>query len=635
MACPLPETSAPACGCSPEPAPLRPWGRLKAAFGLVVAGVLLVGLLGERLGILGRLEEAVPFPIGAALVGAAGFPVFREVLGAARRGRVTPHTLMTLGTLAALGAGQWTSALVVVFFMRVGEAIERFTAEQAGQGIKVLLRQAPQRAVVLRNGQEVEVPASDLQVGEMVIVRNGGRIPADGVVVAGRAAVDQSALTGEAMPAEVGPGDPVYAATTIRQGSIRVRVDRVGPDTTFGQVIRLVAEAETHRGPMQRWADRFSAYFLPVVLGLAAVVLVAAGPLTAAAVLVVACSCAFGLATPVAVLAAVGAAARHGILIKGGRFIEALARADVLLIDKTGTVTFGRPRVAEILPLNGWSEAEVLGLAAAAEAGSDHPIAVALRSAARERGLEPRPAEDVREVPGMGVQAAVDGRRILVGRPESLGVSGPVPAGKTAVGVALEGPDDIRRPCGLITLIDAPRPEVPEALRAIRSLGIGQVELLTGDRPGAAARLAADLGIPYRAGLMPEEKLKVVRDFQARGHTVVMVGDGINDAPALAAADVGVAMGAVGSDVAVATAPVVLLGEDWRLIPATLALARRTLRVIRLNLLFTAGYNLVGLGLAAVGLLPVPAAAAAQAIPDLLILGNSARLLGWRPPRRP
>ena len=634
MAFSPPETPTAACGCSLEAAPPRPWDRLKAAFGLLVAGVLLVGLLGERLGLLGRLEEAIPFTLGAALVGAAGFPVFREVLGAAWRGHVTPHTLMTLGALAALGTGQWTPALVVVFFMRVGETVERFTVEQARQGIKALLQQAPRRAMVLRDGQEVEVPVSDLRAGETVIVRNGGQIPADGVVVAGRAAVDQSALTGEAMPAEVGPGDPVYAATIVRQGYLQVRVDRVGPDTTFGRVVRLVAEAEAHRGPMQRWADRFSAYFLPVVLGLAAVAFVTGGPLAAAAVLVVACSCAFGLATPVAVLAAVGAAARHGILIKGGRFIEALARADVLLIDKTGTITIGRPRVAEILPLNGWSEAEVLGLAAAAETGSDHPIAVAIRSAAREWGLEPWAAEGVQELPGLGVRAVVDGRWVVVSRPESLGLDA-APPGKTAVGVALEGPDGAPRVCGLITLTDGLRPEVPGALRALRSLGIRHLELLTGDRPQAAAVLAEGLGIPYRAGLMPEGKLGVVRDFQARGHTVVMVGDGINDAPALAAADVGIAMGAVGSDVAVETAPVVLLGEDWRLVPAALALARRTVRVIKLNLLFTAGYNLVGLGLAVLGLLPVPVAAAAQAIPDLLILGNSARLLGWRPPRNP
>ncbi|MER3449791.1 MAG: hypothetical protein C4315_08535 [Chloroflexota bacterium] len=322
------------------------------------------------------------------------------------------------------------------------------------------------------------------------------------------------------------------------------------------------------------------------------------------------------------------------MLIKGGRFIEALARADVLLIDKTGTITIGRPRVAEILPLNGWSEAEVLGLAAAAETGSDHPIAVAIRSAAREWGLEPWAAEGVQELPGLGVRAVVDGRWVVVSRPESLGLDA-APPGKTAVGVALEGPDGAPRVCGLITLTDGLRPEVPGALRALRSLGIRHLELLTGDRPQAAAVLAEGLGIPYRAGLMPEGKLGVVRDFQARGHTVVMVGDGINDAPALAAADVGIAMGAVGSDVAVETAPVVLLGEDWRLVPAALALARRTVRVIKLNLLFTAGYNLVGLGLAVLGLLPVPVAAAAQAIPDLLILGNSARLLGWRPPRNP
>ncbi len=634
--CP-PETPPPPCGCAPAggsgPAPPRAWGRLRAAFGLAGAGVLLVGVLGERLGLLGRLGEAVPFPLGAAVVGAAGLPVFREVLGAARRGRVTPHTLMTLGALAALGAGEWTSALVVVLFMRAGEAIERFTEDQARRGIRALLREAPRRAVVLRDGQEAEIPAAEVRVGDTVIVRNGERVAVDGVVLAGRAAVDQSGLTGEAMPVEVGPGDPVYAATVVRQGYLRVRAEGVGPDTAFGRVVRLIEEAEANRGRFQRWADRFSAYYLPLVLSLAAIAFFIRGPLAAAAVLVVACACAFGLATPVAVLAAVGAAARHGILIKGGRFIEGLARADTLLIDKTGTLTLGRPQVAEVVPLNGWSEAGVLGLAAAAEAGSNHPIAAAVRSAARERGLEPLEAQEVEELPGLGVRAVVGGRRVLVGRAEGLGLDGSGRAGRTVLGVVVEAADGARHPCGLITLVDAPRPEVPGALRALRSLGIRHMELLTGDRPEAAARLAADLRIPYRAGLMPEDKLKVVRDYQARGHTVIMVGDGINDAPALAAADVGIAMGAVGSAVAVETAPVVLLREDWRLVPAALVLARRTLRVVKLNLLFTAGYNLAGLGLAALGLLPVPVAAAAQVLPDLLILGNSARLLGWRLPR--
>jgi Cd2+/Zn2+-exporting ATPase/Cu+-exporting ATPase len=317
-------------------------------------------------------------------------------------------------------------------------------------------------------------------------------------------------------------------------------------------------------------------------------------------------------------------------LIKGGRFIEALARADVLLIDKTGTLTLGQPQVARVEPADGWSAPDLLTLAAAVEAGSSHPVAAAVRAAARERGLLPPAVEDFEEVPGHGVRARVDGRWVWVGRPDRLGFDLAGSPGQTVLAVVAEDGGG-RKLCGLVRVSDSLRPEVPEALRLLRAAGIRHIELLTGDRPEAAAVLAGPLGIPYRAGLMPEDKLAAVNYYRARGHTVVMVGDGINDAPALAAADAGIAMGAVGSALAIETAPVVLLREDWRLIPEAIHLARRTVRVIWLNLLLTGLYNLGGLSLAAAGILPVPLAAAAQFIPDLLILGNSARLARWRP----
>lgn len=605
-------------------------GRFQLGLGVVILAVLLL-VAGERLGLLAPAKAAIPPPVGLGLVAAAGWPVFRQVLAAARRRQVTSHTLMTVGALAALAVGEWLSALIVVLFMRAGETIEEFTLRQARRAVHDLASLSPRRATVIRDGAEIEVPIDQVRAGETVLVRNGELVPVDGVVVDGRAAVDQAALTGESLPVEVGPGAPVYAATVVRQGYLRVRAERVGPDTTFGRVLRLVEEAGASRGRMQRLADRFSAWYLPVVLGVAAGTLaLGGGPLAAAAVLVVACSCAFALATPVAVLAAAGAAARHGILIKGGRFIEALARADVLLIDKTGTLTLGQPQVARVEPADGWSAPDLLTLAAAVEAGSSHPVAAAVRAAARERGLLPPAVEDFEEVPGHGVRARVDGRWVWVGRPDRLGFDLAGSPGQTVLAVVAEDGGG-RKLCGLVRVSDSLRPEVPEALRLLRAAGIRHIELLTGDRPEAAAVLAGPLGIPYRAGLMPEDKLAAVNYYRARGHTVVMVGDGINDAPALAAADAGIAMGAVGSALAIETAPVVLLREDWRLIPEAIHLARRTVRVIWLNLLLTGLYNLGGLSLAAAGILPVPLAAAAQFIPDLLILGNSARLARWRP----
>jgi len=377
---------------------------------------------GEQQGLLAPAKAAIPPPVGLGLVAAAGWPGFREVLAAARRRQVTSHTLMTVGALAALAVGEWLSALIVVLFMRAGETIEEFTLRQARRAVYDLASLSPRRATVIRDGAEIEVPIDQVRAGETVLVRNGELVPVDGVVVDGRAAVDQAALTGESLPVEVGPGAPVYAATVVRQGYLRVRAERVGPDTTFGRVLRLVEEAGASRGRMQRLADRSRSGVLPALLGGPAGPLARGGcPMAAAAVLVVACSGAFALAAPVAVLAAVGAAVRHGILIKGGRFIEALARADVLLIDKTGTLTLGKPQVAQVEPADGWSALDLLSLAAAVEAGSSHPVAAAVRAAARERGLLPPAVEDFEEDPGLGVRARVDGRRGRGRRPDRPG----------------------------------------------------------------------------------------------------------------------------------------------------------------------------------------------------------------------
>ena len=391
-----------------------------------------------------------------------------------------------------------------------------------------------------------------------------------------------------------------------------------------------MAQAESNPAVIQRAADRFSAWFLPLVAGIAALTwLLRQDVLAAAAVLVVACSCSFALATPMALLASVGAGARRGLLIKGGRYLEILAQADTLLLDKTGTLTLGRPELTDVLPAPGVSADELLALAAAAEKYSEHPLAGAVRAAAAARGLDiPEPAE-FRADPGLGVSATVRGARIQVGRPpaEPGAPAGPEAGrleaeGKTLLAVSRDG-----APLGILAAADTLRPEVPAAIAALRALGVRHIELITGDHESVARPLAERLGIPFRAGLLPEDKIAAVRELQARGRRVAMVGDGVNDAPALAAADVGIAMGAAGSAVAVEAARIALLRDDWSLVPEAFRISRRTLRVIRLNLAFTAAYNLAGLTLAALGLLPLVAAAAAQALPDLGILANSSRLL--------
>ncbi len=604
-----------------------------ALFGVVFALVLIAVVGGEWFGLFAIATARVPWPVGAAIVAALGFPVFRNVARAARRGKIISHTMMTLGVVAALAVGQWPTAALVAVFMRAGDFAERFTTERSRQALRRLTTIAPATARVERDGREIEIPVAEVRRGEVVVVRPGERIPVDGVVTAGQATIDQAAITGESMPAEAAPGSPVYAATIATLGSLRVRAEKVGADTTFGRVVRLVEEAETHRADVQRIGDRFAALYLPVVAAIAALtLLLRRDPLAMAAVLVVACSCSFALATPIAMLASVGAAAQRGILVKGGKYLETLARVDLLLIDKTGTLTLGRPRITDVVPLGDLAASDLLAIAAASERDSEHPLAAAVRAAAAERGIVVGTVEAFAAAPGGGVRAVVGGREIAVGNRRWLGLMGDDPqaaaleaAGKSTLVVIRDG-----AAIGLLAAADPVRPEVPAALASLRALGIGRIELLTGDNPRAAAALADPLGIPYRAGLLPEDKIAAVREAQARGLVVAMVGDGVNDAPALAQADVGIAMGAAGSDVAIEAAHVALLRDDWRLVPEAFAIARRTMRVVRGNIAFTAVYNVAGLALAAFGFLPPIFAAAAQSLPDIGILANSSRLLRSR-----
>jgi Cu+-exporting ATPase len=597
---------------------------------LVFGAVLFVVIAGEWLGLFERLAERIPWYAGLALVLAGGYPVFLNVIRAALNRRVISHTLMTLGVIAALAVGQWITAAVVVFFMRVGDYVEGFTTSRARRAVKELSKLAPQTARVERGEDVIEVPADQVTPGEVVVVRPGEKVPVDGVVLSGQAVVDQAAITGESLPVDAGPGSRIYAAGLVSQGSLRLRTEHAGADTTFARVIRLVEEAEGQRGTVQRFADRFSAWYLPVVAGIAALTfLLRRDPLAAAAVLVVACSCSFTLATPIALLASIGAAARRGLLIKGGRVLETLARADVLLVDKTGTLTLGRPQITDILVLDRRPQDEFLALVAAAERYSEHPLAEAVRRIARERGLLLPGAEQFKAMPGLGVEALVAGRRVVVGNRKLAGPDEPLlqaealeAQGKTLLFVRVDN-----ELAGVLAAADTLRLEVPAALAEVRRLGILKLELLTGDNETTARDLAGRLGVDYHADLLPEDKIAVVKAYQAGGHTVVMVGDGVNDAPALAQADVGIAMGAAGSDVAIEAAHLALMRDDWRLVPTALRMARRTMRVVKMNIAFTALYNMAGLGLAALGFLPPVLAAAAQSLPDLGILANSARLL--------
>lgn len=604
--------------------------RILVLFAVVFGFVLFVVVVGEWLGLVETLTTRVPFWLGAGLVILAGLPIFRNIVRSALHRQITSHMLMTLGVIAALAIGQWATAAVVVAFMYVGEYVEAFTTERARRAVKNLTALAPQTARIERDGQEIEVPIAEVRIGDIVIVRPGDKIPVDGQVIAGQATVNQSAITGEAMPVEVSDGANVFAATIAQLGSLRVRVMHVGADTTFGRVIKLVEEAEGNRAEVQRFADKFTTYYLPIVAGIAAITfLISRNPLATAAVLVVACSCSVALATPIAMLASVGAAAQRGLLIKGGKYLEALARADVVLLDKTGTLTLGRPQITDVVALNGLGETELLLLAASAERDSEHPLAGAVHRAAIEKNLALVAPREFQSVPGMGVRAQVKDQSVVVGNRRLIPAANNSARaneleaqGKTLLFVAVQ--DEF---VGILAASDTMRPEVPQALQQLYALGIKKIELLTGDNERTASALAQQLGIEFRANLLPQDKIAIVQEYQKKGHTVVMVGDGVNDAPALAQANVGIAMGAAGTDIALEAAHVALMRDDWLLVPDVFRIAQRTMRVVKTNLAFTAIYNTVGLTLAAFGILPPILAAAAQSLPDLGILANSSRLL--------
>ncbi|GAB4548258.1 MAG: heavy metal translocating P-type ATPase [Anaerolineae bacterium] len=606
------------------------------AVGAITGIVLLVVVIGEWLGVFEQLTARVPLLLGIAGVILAGTPIFRNALRALRHGQITSHLMMSIGALFALLVGEWATAGVVVFLMHVGSSVERFTANQSRRAVKELADLAPQTAHVERNGVETDLPLSQVRIGDAVIVRPGERIPVDGIVVDGQATVDQAAITGESMPVEVSNGAKVYAATIAQLGHLKICASAIGLDTTFGRIVRLVEDAESNKAEVQRAADKFAGYYLPFVLLVGFVTLALSGnPLSAAAVLVIACSCSFALATPIAMVASIGMAARQGILIKGGKYLELLAKADVVLIDKTGTLTPGKPIITDVAPF-GIPHNDLLRLAASAERYSEHPLARAVREYAQAQAVSPSLPETFTSIPGQGVRVTLDGTEITVGRrrlfhhlpPEATEYAARFEAqGKTVLFVAQDG-----RIIGMLAAADITRAEVPQALTELRKFGVTHLELITGDNRHAAEALCGPLGLPYQAELLPEDKIRIVKAYQERGHTVVMIGDGVNDAPALAQADVGIAMGGSGTDIAIEAAHLTLMRDNWMLIPAAFHLAHRAMRVVRLNLSFTAVYNLIGVSLAAFGVIPPALAAAAQSIPDLGIVGNSARLLRQNSP---
>lgn len=558
---------------------------------------------------------------------------FRDIF----KRKITVNVFVVVALVATLAIGEFRPAAIIVFIMAVAGALETYTLDKTRRSIRDLLDLTPPTATVRRNGEEAVVPVAAIQVGDRIVVRPGERIPVDGTVVAGASSVNQAPITGESMPVEKLEGSAVFSGTLNESGRLEIRTEKVGEGTTLARIVHLVQEAQGTRAPIQNLADQFTTWFLPAVVVLAVVAYFVTGNVKAAvSVLLVACPCAFAIATPTAVTAGVSNMARRAILIKGGMFLELGHKLDHLLVDKTGTFTFGRPKVMEIVSFNGRTPDDILHLACIAEKYSEHPLGRAILAAGREKGLSIPEPDSFTSAAGMGVEAGWKDARIRVGKASFLrdagfnitprmdqAVTHQSDQGRTAVLVAH---DD--EPLGLLAIADEVRPEIPSAIRALRAMGVKRITMLTGDHPKVAAAVARAIGVDdFRAELLPEQKQAFVKRCQADGQVVAMIGDGVNDAPALALADVGIAMGAAGTGVAIETADVTLMNDDISGVADFMWMSAKVLRRIKLNIFFSMIYNVIGLGLSVAGLMTPIVAVVFQEAGCITVVISSTLLL--------
>jgi Cd2+/Zn2+-exporting ATPase len=561
-----------------------------------------------------------------------GGPIIAGAIRGLMRKKLNVDELVSLAIIASVVIGEYLSAAIIALIMVLGSLLEETTAQKARSAIDALIRLAPDKAVVLRGGEELEVPIEELQLGERLVVRTGEKLPVDGRVMKGKALLDQAPLTGESAPVEKTVGDDVYAGTVIYSGMLEVEVNKVGEGTALGKLIELVQEAEKQKAPVLRIADRYARYFTPAIITLGLIVLLITKDIyRAITVLIAGCPCAFILASPTAVVSALGNASKNGILVKGGGILEEASKINAVLFDKTGTLTSGRPKVSAVEALNDVSPDSILSIAASVEKYSAHPLARAILEAAEQKKLVLSDPCHYRNLPGKGVEAVVKGNKYAVGKIEDKTLlklsrnSSKAKADSSQKAVAI-WEDGI--PIGIIYFEEEIRDGNNTLAKELIDAGVSKIQMITGDEQKIAEQVAKKVGIKeYFSDVLPEEKLKQVKNLQLEKFKVAMVGDGINDAPSLAAADIGIAMGAMGTDAAIEAADVALMGDDITKVPYFLKLGKITVRTIKFNIFFALIFNILALAASSAGLLNPVTGALAHNIGSVIVVINSARLI--------